>query len=167
MATKSLGLVPEDHYAVLAAAIRANTDPAIVTALSVRDDDTICNYYNVLTTTSAWRESVSREDLFEMMPITVFDGLSPGKRDTWKLMLEQAETTPLDFGKAKLRAATRDIWPTGNGDDILNACTRKATRCEMLYGGSVETSGSVSATDLAVEQPVLTTYQVSVALNQY
>jgi hypothetical protein len=167
MATKSLGLVPEDHYAVLAAAIRANTVPAIVAALAARDDDTIRDYYNVLTSTSVWREAVTREELFEMMPITVFDGITAGKREAWKLMLEQASTNPLDFGKAKLRAAVRDIWPTVNGDDILNSCTRKATRCELLYGGTVETSGAVSATDLAVEVPELTTYQVSIALNQY
>ena len=159
-------LIPESHYATLANAIRANTAPEIVAALANRQDSFICNWYNQPTTTDAWEAAVTRQALFEMMPITSFDGLSAGKRDAWRLMMEQASIEPLDFGKPRLRSAVRDIWPAVNADAILTACTRKATRCEVIFGGSVEASGSVSATDLNIEE-ALTASVVSVCLSQY
>jgi len=164
MTTRSL--VPESHYATLAAHIRANTNLEIISALANRQDSIICDWYNQSTTTDAWESAVTRQALFGMMPITVFDGLTAGKRDAWRLMMEQASQEPLDFGKPKMRSAVRDIWPAVNADAILTACTRKATRCEVIFGGTVEASGSVSATDLNIEE-TLTPYVVSVCLSQY
>lgn len=154
------------YYATLAAHIRANTDPIVVAALAIRDDDAIRDWYNAATSTDAWVNAVDRQSLFEMTPITNFDGLSAGKRDAWRLMLEQASVTPLDFGRAKLRFAVRDIWATAQADAILTACTRKATRCEMVFGGTVEASGTVLATDLIVSE-WLVSYTISTILNQY
>jgi hypothetical protein len=65
-----------------------------------------------------------------------------------------------------MRAATRDVWATAQADAILSSCTRKATVGELVFGGSAEASGSVSATDLNVEI-VLTTNDISTALNNY
>jgi hypothetical protein len=81
-------------------------------------------------------------------------------------MIDQAQISPLNFGRPNLRAAVRDIWTTPNGDAILTACRRKATRAELIFGGTVEASGAISATDLNVEI-VLTSYDVSVSLNNF
>jgi len=150
----------------LAAAIRANTAPAIVAAVAARNDDVIRDHYNSASTSDCWRADIDGSALFEATPITQFDGLTAGKRDAWRLMIEQARVEPLDFGRPKLRAAVRDIWATTQGDAILTACTRKATLGELVFGGAVETSGAVSATDLTVEI-VLTSYDISTALNNY
>lgn len=159
------GIEPS-HYSILAAHIRANTDPSVITALAIRDDDAIRDWYNAATSTDAWSNSVDRLALFEMTPITNFDGLSAGKRDAWRLMLEQAAIVPIDFGRSKPRAVVRDIWSAAQADTILNACIRKATRCEMVFGGTVETSGAVSATDLLVSER-LVSYTISTILNQF
>lgn len=150
----------------LAAAIRANTDPTIVAAVAARNDDVIRDWYNVESTTDAWRTDIDGETMFDITPFTIFDGVSAGKREVWDLMIEQSRITPLDFGRRTLRAAVRDIWPTQYGDAILTACRRKATRAEMLFGGSVEASGAISATDLNVEI-TLSSYDVSVSLNNF
>lgn len=159
-------LEPASHYATLAAHIRANTDPIVVAALAIRDDDAIRDWYNTATTTDAWMNAVDRLALFEMTPITNFDGLTAGKRDAWRLMLEQAAVVPIDFGRAKPRAVVRDIWSVAQADAILTSCIRKATRCEMVFGGTVETSGTISATDLLVSE-WLASYTISTVLNQY
>lgn len=159
-------LEPASHYATLAAHIRANTAPVVVTALAIRNDDAIRDWYNTATTTDAWMNAVDRLALFEMTPITNFDGLTAGKRDAWRLMLEQAATVPIDFGRAKPRAVVRDIWSVAQADAILTSCIRKATRCEMVFGGTVEASGAVSATDLLVSE-WLASYTISTILNQY
>jgi len=152
--------------AQLAAHIRANTDPAVQAALAIRNDDAIRDHYNALTSSDAWDETVSRRDLFEAMNITQFDALSAGKRDAWRLLMEQTGQEQQDFGRAKLRAAVRDVWSAAQADAILSACIRKATRAEMVFGGATEASGSVSALDLDVEI-VLTSADVSGALNRF
>lgn len=148
----------------LRAHIIANTAPTVVAALAARDDDAIRDWYNTASTTDAWEASVDRVMMFEATPLTQFDGLTAGKRDAWRMLLEQSGMTPIDFGRPKMRSAVRDIWATAQADAILQAFIRKATRGELVFGGAVETSGTVSATDLNVEI-VLTTFQVSTALN--
>ncbi len=150
----------------LAAAIRANTDPTIVSAVASRNDDVIRDWYNVESSTDAWRTDIDGQALFDVTPFTAFDGISAGKREVWKLMIEQSRIAPLDFGRPMLRAAVRDIWATQYGDAILTSCRRKATRAELLFGGSVEVSGAISATDLNVEV-TLSSYDVSVSLNNF
>jgi hypothetical protein len=162
----TLRSIEPSHYSTLAAHIRANTDPEVVAALAIRDDDTIRDWYNTATVTDAWRNDVDRLALFEMTPITAFDGLSAGKRDAWRLMLEQAAMVPFDFGRSKPRSVVRDIWSVAQADTILTACIRKATRCEMVFGGTVESSGSLSATDLLVSE-WLASYTISTILNQF
>lgn len=151
---------------ILAAAIRANTDPTIVAAVAARNDDVIRDWYNVESATDAWRTDIDGQAMFDVTPYTATDGLSAGKRDVWKLMIEQSRIAPLDFGKPTLRAAVRDIWATQYGDAILTACRRKATRAELLFGGRIEASGAISATDLTVEV-TLSSYDVSVSLNNF
>lgn len=149
-----------------ATAVRSSTDPTIISALANRLDHVISGYYNAASGTDCWRADIDSSALFEATPITNFDGLSAGKRDAWKLMLDQAGRTALDFGRLKLRNAVLDIWALAQANAILAVCTRKATVGELLFGGVVKTSGSVTATDLEFEV-TLTTDDVSTALNNF
>lgn len=150
----------------LANHIRANQDPTVVAALTIRNDQAIADWYNVESATDVWREAATRTQLFEAMNISQFDTLSAGKRDAWKLMIEQANFTPIDFGRQQNRNAVRDIWPAAQADNILTSMLRKATRGETVFGGSVEASGSVSGTDLQVEI-ILTLNDISNCLNNF
>ena len=156
------------QQATFAAHIRANQNATVVAALAIRDDQTIADWYNGASATDAWNEAMTRSDLFEATPITNFDGLTAGKRDAWKLLLEQASQAPLDFGRVKLRAAVIDIWSSAQATAVLTACTRKATRGENVFGGVVETAtipgGNVVATDLALESQ-FSGNEISVLLN--
>lgn len=159
-------MMTRDQQQLFAAAVRANVSPEIVAALAVRADDVIRDYYNAVSSTDSWRVDVDSNALFEATPITSFDGLSAGKREAWKLMLDQAGRSALDFGRAKLRNAVLDIWALAQANSILTACTRKASVGELIFGGAVKTSGSVTATDLTLEI-TLTTDDVSAALNNF
>lgn len=156
----------DTQASILAADIRANTDPVVVAALAIRDDDTICAYYNAATTTKCWISEVDGQSLFELTPITVFDSLTAGKREAWMMLIEQSRISPLDFGRSKFRSAVVDIWAASERTSILNGVTRYATRAEILFGGTVESTGGVSATDLKVEI-TLQSIDVSLALNQF
>lgn len=160
------GALTPAQQSALATNIRGNAAPVVVAALAARNDDAIRDFYNADSATDAWRADVDGTTLFEATPITQFDGITQGKRDAWKLMLDQARQKPLDFGRTKLRAAVRDVWATTQADAILTACTRKATVGELVFGGTVKASGTVSATDLNVEI-ILTTDDISTALNNF
>lgn len=155
----------KEQNTILANHIKTNPDPTVQAALEdPRNDDAICQWYNTLTATDAWNSAMTRQLLFEAMNIAQFDTLSAGKRDAWILFLDQASLQPHDFGRNQSRKAVVDVWSAAQATSILGACTRKATRCELIYGGSVEADASVSATDLVVEI-TLSPIDVSTALN--
>jgi hypothetical protein len=134
-------MTPEQHV-IFAADIRANTDAAVVSALAARNDSAIADWYNQVSTTKAWKTSVSREELFDNMNLTSYDGLSAGKRDAWRILLDFA---PIDPTRDKVRAAIVDVWPTADETVMLNACAEYALKVEVLFGGTSATSGTVTA----------------------
>ena len=88
---------------------------------------------------------VDQITLFEAGDVTKFDGLSAGKRDSWKLLLEFA---PIDFARNKMRKAVTDIWGNTDSVAVLQACTRKATNAEKYLGGNSATENTVTALKL-------------------
>jgi hypothetical protein len=157
-------MTPE-QYQTLANHIRANTAAAIVAALPLRNDGQIQEWYNkeASPVTKAWKSSVSANELFEETDLTLYDGLTAGKRDAWGLMLAYA---PIDFTKARFRKAVQDAWGNTNSVAILEAIRRNATRFELVFGGSAFTTNTVAATKLNVEGE-LSVNDVSTALNNY
>lgn len=149
-----------------AAHIRANTDPVVVAALAVRNDGVIADWYNQPTATDAWRVAVSGNDMFEATPITNFDGLTAGKRDAWRLMVDQSQIMPLSFARAKTRNAVVDIWNPAQYGPILQGAREKALQVEMIFGGANETTGAVTALTRNYVGAV-STNEVSVILNQF
>lgn len=160
------------QYSTFAAAIRANTDPLVQTAVVARNDDYIRDWYNAAysPTTKVWKHSVTRGELMDSTNITSFDGLTAGKRDAWRLFLEGAQFSTVDFGKPRSRKVVTDIWGNATNGSVsetfLLDMTRNATKLEMLFGGSSENEGTATATDLNVEH-TLTTSDVSKALNEF
>ena len=146
----------------LAQSLRAETDPGVVAALSIRDDYTLMLWCNGASTQDAWAE-VDGRTLFELMTITSFDSLTAGKRAAWELMLSYA---PLDFGRKKYRDAMPDIWGSAPSVTMLQGCTRKATRAEAYLGGSAATTNTVTALKLNAPGQV-SVNEISDALNRH
>lgn len=147
----------------LATAIRASTDPVVVAALAIRDDVTLTNWCNSASNTDAWIENMSKPLLFEAMNITQFDGITAGKRDAWKMIMDNA---PVDFSRAKMRNSVVDIWGNTNSVAVLQACTRKATNAEVALGGTSRTTNTVVALSLNVPG-VLSLNEISELLNRF
>jgi hypothetical protein len=143
----------------LAAAIKANTDCAAW--LPTRIDSEIAAYYNAASATDAWVSSMAGTALFEATDVTKFDGLTAGKRDAWRLMLDFA---PIDATRQKQRKAVQDVWGNTDSVAVLQACTRKATRAEAVLGGGSATTNTVTALKLNWEG-TLSVDDVSRALN--
>jgi hypothetical protein len=88
---------------------------------------------------------MTAQALFEDSDITKFDGLTAGKRDAWRMMLDFA---PIDCSKQKNRKAVQDVWGNTDSVVVLQACRRKATRGEVYLGGNSATTNTVTATKL-------------------
>jgi len=134
------------QLATLNAAILAETDATLVQYRTSGQTTKIAEWYNQLTDTDAWMSSVGARELYEAMDITKFDNLSTaGKRDAWRLMLDFA---PADMARLKQRKAVQDIWGNTDSVPILESVRRKATKAEVVLGGNVVTTNTVSALKL-------------------
>lgn len=129
----------------LATALKAETDANVVAAMAIRNDVFLCGWCNASSAQNAWQNQMTSRDLFEAMDVTLFDGLTAGKRDAWRLLLDYA---PIDMAKFANRKAVIDVWGTTNAVAVLNACTRKATNGEVYLGGTSATSQTVTALKL-------------------
>ena len=138
-------MLTENQKATLAAALRAETNAAVVAAMAIRNDVFLSEWCNTASATLAWNESVDRAALFDATHITKFDGLSAGKRDAWKLMLDNA---PIDAGRNKIRKAVQDVWGNADSVAVLQDCRRAATNAEVYLGGSDATTNTVTARKL-------------------
>lgn len=127
--------------------IFASVDPDVIAARTeaTRNDGFIRDWLNSSSTVSAWAESVNAKTLFEAMDITKFDGLTAGKREAWRMMLDFA---PLDFGTLKNRKAITDQWGNVDSIPILQAVTRFATHFEAAIVGNDATTNTVTAKKL-------------------
>ena len=145
----------------LKAALHAEPDAGVQTALAIRDDMSLYTWVNSLSTTDAWRASMSKRDLFEATNITQFDTISAGKRDVWLLMLDN---TPIDFRRNKMRSSIEDVWGQVNSVPILQSCIDKATRGQIYLGGTSRTTNAVTALDRNYAESISLT-EVSESLN--
>ena len=110
---------------------------------------------------SAWNPAMTGVNMFEVTDVTKFDGLTAGKRDAWRVMMENG---PLDFGRNRLRTAVLDIWGAQDSVSVLTNLREKATRAENYIGGNVKTTNTVSGLDRAYVGG-LSINEVSVVLN--
>jgi hypothetical protein len=92
--------------------------------------------------------AAERTVLFEATNVAKFDGLTAGKRDAWRLMMDNA---PIDFGRNAMRKAAQDIWGNTDSIPVLESLTEMATRAQALFGGNSKTTNTVTALDRAFE----------------
>ena len=128
----------------LANGLKSETTPPVVAALLIRDDVTLTTFCNAVTTTPVWNESQDSKALVDAAPLTLYDGLTQGKRDEWRLLLDY--NTSMDMRFAAKRNVIVDAWGTASRSvPILQAGLRMATHCELYFGvASVATTNTVS-----------------------
>lgn len=129
----------------LAAALRAETNQGVIDAVAISNITFLVEWCNGESATDAWNTAVSGSQLFEYTDVTKFDGLTAGKRDAWRLMLD---FSPIDMSRAKNRRAVQDVWGNTDSVPILQDMRRKATRGEAYLGGSSATTNTVTALKL-------------------
>ena len=156
-------MLTDTQLQTLAAGIRAETNQACVDALAIRNDVAMTEWVNGSSTQDAWNPSMTSSLLFEATDVAKFDGLTAGKRDAWRLMLDFA---PVDMARNKLRKAVVDAWGNQDSVAVLQACTRKATNGEKYLGGTSATENTVTAWKLNVPGNIGMN-EISTALNRY
>ena len=129
----------------LAAALRAETNQGVIDAVAISNITFLVEWCNGESATDAWNTAVSGSQLFEDTDVTKFDGLTAGKRDAWRLMLD---FSPIDMSRAKNRRTVQDVWGNTDSVPILQDMRRKATRGEAYLGGSSATTNTVTALKL-------------------
>lgn len=129
----------------LAAALRAETNQGVIDAVAISNITFLVEWCNGESATDAWNTAVSGSKLFEDTDVTKFDGLTAGKRDAWRLMLD---FSPIDMSRAKNRRTVQDVWGNTDSVPILQDMRRKATRGEAYLGGSSATTNTVTALKL-------------------
>ena len=156
-------MMTEAQQQALATALRAETDAGVVAMMAIRNDVWLAEWCNAESAVNAWQPAMTNRLLFEAGDVTKFDGLSAGKRDSWKLLLEFA---PIDFARNKMRKAVTDIWGNTDSVAVLQACTRKATNAENYLGGNSATENTVTA--LKLKWTGTTSYsEIGEILNRY
>jgi len=155
-------MTPEQSQ-TLATALRAETDAGVVAMMAIRNDVGLAEWCNAVSTVNAWHPVMTGRLLFEAGDVTKFDGLSAGKRDSWKLLLEFA---PIDFARNKMRKAVTDIWGNTDSVAVLQSCTRKTTHAEAYLGGNSATENTVTALKLNWSG-TLSHSDISDVLNRY
>lgn len=95
----------------------------------------------------AWNNSTPAQTSDEAANYTSYDSLAAGKRDSWAVFLRNSR----DFSKAKIRNWVVDVWgsavASSVSEAILLAGTVSATWAQNALGGTVRTTGTVSALD--------------------
>ena len=106
-------------------------------------------WLNTTTATKGWLTSVSKAAMDEAPSYTSYDTLATGKHDSWVRLLDVGEGSR-DFSKNKVRNWVVDIWgpatASSNSEAILLAGTEAATNAQNILGGTVKTTGTVTAT---------------------
>jgi hypothetical protein len=136
-------------------------EPTIATQIANRDDGAITVWCNGASTTDAWLAAADGRAMFEAIDLTKYDALTAGKRASWDLMLRN---TPLDIGRLKMRQAVLDVWGATDAVGVLQALREKATRCQVILGGTTRTTNTVSGLDRNYPFP-LAQFQISTVLN--
>ena len=145
----------------LAAAIRADTDQAVIDALDIRNDVLLAELYNAATAHVVWRSVLTAEAARSAITggagLAQLDNLTAGKRDSlfWTL---DGDTFPAN---ADQRAAINDLCGSQNAlkAAILAAQKRTCTKAEKLFAtgtgsdaspATLGWEGTLSYTDVGV-----------------
>lgn len=129
----------------LVTALKASNDPVLAPLVTARDNVLIADWLNTASANDAWHEGLIARSLFQASDVTKFDGLTGGKRDAWRLMLDFG---PHDMRINANRKAVADVWGATDAPAVLTKCLRKATNGEFILGGTTRTTSTISGLDL-------------------
>jgi hypothetical protein len=138
-------MLTNTQKAALKAALLAEPDPTLQTALTAGDDVFVTAWCNGASGVDAWMYAASKQALFEACNITQFDSLTQGKRDAWMLL---QDNTPVDFRRNKMRNGVDDIWGAAQSPAVLTTLLEKATRAELYITPNI--AGNQKTTRLVV-----------------
>lgn len=128
----------------LKADILANS--AVAAYVASGQDNAIKDWYNTDSTTLAWKNAFSADDLFDNTQLTEYIARSNAERQAYDMLLSRGRFNP---EKASIRRGINDIFsgPTNSTSRgaILTAMTEFATRAEVLFGGNNATTDTVTA----------------------
>lgn len=119
---------------VLAAHIRANQDPLVVSALSARNDTEMARLYNLDSTFIVWRENIDPTEYREAMVWTEIDNLTIGKARIWE-WITQNMTMPVDATKDNIRAGIAEVFPANQSTRaaLLAIAKEPASLAESIF----------------------------------
>lgn len=159
------GSLTDAQTQVLATALRADTDPAVVTARTQRNDAELARLYNADSTFVVWRTAVSPQEYREAIVWTAVDGLTTGKARIWE-WITQGMTAPIDATKTNIRQGIADAWGANSatGLALQAAAKRPASKAEKLY---VTGNGTTANPGLLTWEGPLSVNDVSRALNEF
>jgi len=160
----SLAAMTDAQLQTLAAAIRADATPAVVTALAQRNDTDLVALYSVPTAVVVWKNVVtpSEWDTAMMQGVTQMDALTVGKRDTLFVVMSRNR----DCRDPNVIISINDLTGTQNTIKaaLTAACKRLASKAEALFTTGAGTTASPAS--MTWEGPLQLNY-VSNALNQF
>jgi hypothetical protein len=108
-------------------------------------------WLNTGTATLGWRGDVTAAEMDEAPSMSTYDSLTQGKRDSWERLLDLRDGRTRDFNRGPVRNWVVDVWGTAtagsNSEKILLAGTQAATNAQLILGGTVKITGTVTATD--------------------
>lgn len=164
-AAPAMAVLTDAQQQTLAAHIRANTDPAVVSALAQRNDVALADRYNAPSSFIIWRTSVYPQEYREAVVWTSVDGLTAGKARIWD-WITAGMTLPIDASKTNVRQGIADAWggSSATGVALTALAKRPASRAENLFTTG---TGTTANPGLLTWEGPLHYNDVSDALNRY
>jgi hypothetical protein len=152
------------QYTALAAAIRADTDQAVIDALAIRNDVLLAELYNADTTFIVWRTNVTPDEYREAIVWTEVDALTSGSKYRIWEWLTMNMTAPINASSANVRQGLADCWAsnTTTRPQLLAIAKRAATKAEKVFATG---TGTDVTPGLLVWEGRLSHSDISTALN--
>jgi hypothetical protein len=138
-------MLTTEQLTALKNAINAETNATLVGYRNNGQTTMIASWYNNTSNTDAWNSAVSQSILFDSTDIAKFDNITAGKRDAWRMLMDFA---PCDATRIKTRKGIQDIWGDADSVTVLQNCLRKATKAEVVFGGTSVTTNTVTGLKL-------------------
>lgn len=134
-------------------ALLADTDPKVVAALAIRNDNEIARLYNQDTDPPfyVWKEAVTQDEImqngFDWVRV---DNLTNGKARIWEWLFKNA-TASINPKKNNVRAGIAECWKGTAADNavrlvVFGHCQKVATKAERIFSTGAGTEVTLDGT---------------------
>lgn len=127
--------------------VQASVDPVIVTARQQGNTFDLAKALNADASpvVLGWRVAVTPVEADDAPDYSTFDSIPAGKRESWGFFLAFSR----DYSRNKTRKWVTDVWgnaaAASNAEAILQTAVENASVAENAIGGTLRTTGTVSA----------------------